>query len=149
MLYSISEIINKATELKTKDEKVEFLRKNSSVPLKTILKYMYDTNVEFLIPNTTPPWKKNAYVGVEGMLYKEARRLRIFVKGGGYDNLEKVKREKLFISLLEDIDNNDAELLCKMIAQKPLKGLSRAAVNEAFPDLELITTDKANTEGDI
>jgi hypothetical protein len=149
MIYSLSEIINKTTELKTKDEKVEFLRKNSSVPLKTILKYMYDPGVEFLIPDTPPPWKKNAYVGVEGMLYKEARRLRIFVKGGGYDNLEKVKREKLFISLLEDIDNNDAELLCKMIAQKPLKGLSRATVNEAFPDLELITTDKANTEGDI
>jgi hypothetical protein len=145
MLHSLSEIVNKATELKTKEEKIAWLRKHDGVPLKTILKYMYDPKVEFLIPNTPPPWKKNDYVGVEGMLYKETRRLRIFVKGGGYDQISQIKREQLFISLLEDVDNNDAELLCKMIAQKQLKGLSRAVVHEAFPDLQLI--DDANTEG--
>ena len=147
MLNSLSEIVTKATELKTKEEKLEWLRKHDSVPLKTILKYMYDPNVEFLIPNTPPPWKKNGYIGVEGMLYKETRRLRIFIKGGGYDQLDKVKREQLFISLLEDVDDKDADLLCKMIAQKPLKGLSRAVVAEAFPDLQLNEDKTANTEG--
>ena len=138
MLLSLSETVTKATEQKTKEDKIAWLKQHESVPLKTILKFMYDPSVEFLIPNTPPPWKKNGYVGVEGMLYKETRRLRIFIKGGGYDGLDQVKREQLFISLLEDIDDNDAELLCKMIAQKPLKGLSRAVVNEAFPDLNVI-----------
>lgn len=133
MRLSISEIVNKATELSSVDEKVAWLRKHDNVALRTILKYMYDKNVEFLIPNTAPPWKKNDYVGVEGMLYNEARRLKIFVKGGGYDNLNQVKREQLFISMLEDVDNADAELLCKMIAQKPLKGLSKNVVVTAFP----------------
>lgn len=133
MRLSIAEIVNKATELKTVEEKVDWLRKHDNVALRTVLKYMYDKNVEFLIPNSPPPWKKNQYVGVEGMLYNEARRLKIFVKGGGYDNLNKVKREQLFISLLEDIDNADAELLCKMIEQKPLKGLSKNVVVTAFP----------------
>lgn len=136
MKLSISEIVDKATELKNKKEKVEWLQKNNSAPLRTVLQYTYDKeNIEFLIPNTPPPWKKNSYVGVEGMLYREARRLRIFVKGGGYDNLNQVKRENLFISLLEDIDNSDAELLCKMIAQKPIKGLPKSVVEEAFPGL--------------
>jgi hypothetical protein len=133
MKLSIAEIVNKATELKTVEEKVEWLRKYDNAALRTVLKYMYDKDVEFLIPNTAPPWKKNQYVGVEGMLYNEARRLKIFIKGGGYDNLNKVKREQLFISLLEDIDNADAELLCKMIEQKPLKGLSKNVVVTAFP----------------
>ena len=133
MRLSIAEVVNKATELKTVDEKVEWLRKHDNVAIRTILKYTYDKNVEFLIPNTAPPWKKNQYVGVEGMLYNEARRLKIFIKGGGYDNLNQVKREQLFISLLEDIDNADAELLCKMIEQKPLKGLSKNVVVTAFP----------------
>lgn len=136
MKLSLSEIINKATELKNKKEKVEWLRSNASIPLQTILKYTYDKdNVKFLIPQTPPPWKKNGYVGVEGMLYKETRRLRIFVEGGGYDNLNQVKRENLFISLLEDVDDNDAELLVKMIQQKPLKGLPKSVVEEAFPGL--------------
>lgn len=133
MRLSIAEIVNKTTELKSVNEKVEWLQKNDNVALRTVLKYMYDKNVEFLIPDTPPPWKKNSYVGVEGMLYNEARRLKIFIKGGGYDNLGKVKREQLFIALLEDIDNADAELLCKMIAQKPLKGLSKNVVVTAFP----------------
>jgi len=136
MQLSISEIVNKAADLKNNQEKVKWLRDNSSVPLQTVLRYTYDKdNVEFLIPNTPPPWKKNDYVGIEGMLYKEARRLRIFVKGGGYDNLNQVKRENLFISLLEDINNDDAELLCKMITQKPIKGLSKNVIEEAFPGL--------------
>lgn len=132
---SISEIVNKVSELKTKEEKITWLRKNDNIPLRIVLRLMYDENVEFLIPNTPPPWKKNAFVGVEGMLYKEARRLRIFVKGGGYESLNQVKRENLFISLLEDVDNNDAELLCQMIAQKPIKGLTKKTLEEAFPDL--------------
>jgi hypothetical protein len=71
MLLSLSEIVNKAAELKTNQEKIEWLRKNDSVPLRTILKNTYDKSVEFLIPNTPPPWKKNSYIGVEGMLLKE------------------------------------------------------------------------------
>ena len=135
MLLSLAEIVTKATEQPTKQDKIDWLQKHDSVPLKTILKFMYDPSIKFLIPNTPPPWKKNSYVGVEGMLFKESRRLKIFVKGGGYDDLDQIKREQLFISLLEDIDNKDADLLCNMIAQKPLKGLSRAVIQEAFPGL--------------
>ena len=136
MKLSISEIVNKAADLKSNEEKVKWLRDNSSVPLQTVLRYTYDKDTwQFLIPNTPPPWKKNNYVGVEGMLYKEVRRLRIFVKGGGYDDLNQVKRENLFISLLEDIDNSDAELLCKIITHKPIKGLPRSVIEEAFPGL--------------
>jgi hypothetical protein len=135
MRLSISEIVQKAIEAKGNEAKIAKLKEHDCAPLRTILKYMYDKeNVEFLIPDTPPPWKKNDYVGVEGMLYKEARRLRIFVKGNEYDSLNQVKREELFIKLLEDIDNGDAELLCKMIAQKPMTGLPKSVVHAAFPE---------------
>jgi hypothetical protein len=144
MLLSISEIITKASEMKKNEDKIEYLQKNESIPLRTVLKFTYDTDrIQFLIPNVPPPWKKNGYVGVEGMLYKEARRLGIFVKGGGYDSMNQVKREQLFISLLEDVDDKDAELLAKMIQQKPLKGLPKSVVVAAFPqDYTKTTVDK-------
>lgn len=135
MRLSISEIVNKALEEKSKKGKIEVLQKNDSVPLRQILRIIYDPNVEVLLPDTSPPWKKNSYVGVEGMLYKEARRLRIFIKGGGYDNLDKIKRENLFIKLLEDIDNGDADLLVKILPRKPLQGLTEKTLLEAFPNL--------------
>lgn len=135
MRLSISEIVNKACKLDTDQEKIDWLKSNNNIALKTILKYTYDSSIEFLIPNTPPPWKKNGLVGIEGMLYNEARRLKIFIKGGGYDNLNKTKREHLFIGLLEAVDNNDAELLCKMIEQQPLNGLPKNVVVQAFPDI--------------
>ncbi len=144
MRLSISEIVTKACELKKKDEKIQWLQKNESIPLRTVLKFTYDTDrIKFLIPNTPPPWKKNGYTGVEGMLYKETRRLGIFVEGGGYDGMNQVKREHLFISLLEDIDDQDAELLCKMIQQKPLKGLPKEVVVTAFPQ-DYVTKETNN-----
>ena len=133
---SISEIINKIPELKSTPEKIDWLRKNDNPALRSIIKYTYDKNVEFLVPNTPPPWKKNEFEDeAKSLLYKEARRLKIFIKGGGYYQLKQVKREQLFISLLEDIDNDDAELLCVMISKKPFKGLTVKTVNEAFPGL--------------
>lgn len=133
---AIADVIKKAAEMKSKNEKVEWLRKNDAVPLRTVLRLVYDTDIEFLLPDTPPPWKKNKLPDTDTMLYREARRLRIFVKGGGYDNLNQVKRESLFISLLEDINNNDADLLANhMISHTPVKGLTRKTLEEAFPNL--------------
>lgn len=143
---AISEIVSEAIKLKTNEEKIAHLQKHKSDTLRVILRLMYNTEqIEFLIPNVPPPWKKNGYKDVEGMLYKESRRLGIFVKGMGYDNLNQVKRENLFISLLEDIDDNDAELLCKMIQQKPLKGLPKSVVVAAFPQDYPTQNNQENT----
>jgi len=134
--YTISKIINKAIELPTKKEKIEWRQQHQSEPLKTVLKYWDDESVEFLVPNTPPPWKKNEYENeAKSLLYRESRRLKIFIKGGGYDNLNKIKREQLFISLLEDVDNGDAEMLCQMISKKSPKGLTLKTVTDAFPNL--------------
>lgn len=133
---SIANVVKKAAEFKSKAEKVEWLRKNDAVPLRTVLRLIYDTDIEFLVPDSPPPWKKNSLPDTDTMLYREARRLRIFVKGGGYDNLQQVKREALFISLLEDINNDDAVLLANhMISHTPVKGLTKKTLEEAFPDL--------------
>ena len=138
MKLSISEIINKACSLKTVNEKVEWLQQNDSLPLKMVLQSTYDTKrVEWLLPDTAPPWKNNEYEDeAKSLLYKEARRLKIFIKGGGYDDLKQVKREQLFISLLEDVDNDDAHMLANhSISQKPFKGLTAKTINKAFPGL--------------
>lgn len=133
---SITEIISKVSEFKKVQEKIDWLRKNDTPALRIILKYTYDNSVEFLIPSTPPPWNKNEFEDeAKSLLYREARRLRIFIKGGGYDHLNQVKRESLFIGLLEDVDNDDAETLIQMITQKPFKGLTKKTLLEAFPDL--------------
>jgi hypothetical protein len=134
---SISEVVAETGKLKSTSEKVAHLQKNDSFALRTVVQATYDPSIEFLIPNTPPPWNKNEYEDeAKAMLISDSRRLRIFVKGGGYDNIKPVKRESLFISFLEDIDNDDAELLANyMICKKPFKGISLKVIKEAFPQL--------------
>ena len=134
---SISEIVNHVQTLGSNSEKVAWLKENDSQPLRVVLKNIYDVGVKFLIPDTAPPWKYNEYEDeAKALLFQEARRLRIFVEGGGYDTLKPIKREQLFISLLEDIDNEDADLLANhMISHKSVKGLTKKTVMEAFPEL--------------
>jgi hypothetical protein len=133
MLHSLSELITKAGNLKTDKEKIDWLKKNESLPLRTILKFTYNENIQFLLPNEAPKWKKNGLVGIEAMLYKEIKRLAIFIKGGGYDHLNQIRREQLFISLLESIDDKDAELVASMITKKDFPGLPKKLVIQTFP----------------
>jgi hypothetical protein len=137
MKLSISEILTKAATEKKKADKVDWLRKNDSPQIRMILRLTYDENIKFLIPDTAPPWTRNEFEDeAKPLLFREARRLKIFVEGGGYDTIHPIKRETLFIQLLQDIDNNDAELLANnMIAHKPIKGLTRKTVEESYPNL--------------
>lgn len=133
---SITEIIAEAGSLSKKQDKINFLREWDNPALRIVLKYTYDSSVKFLVPDTAPPWTPNEFEDeAKSLLYREARRLRIFVEGGGYDNLNQIKREQLFISLLEDVDNDDAHTLVQMISKKSFKGLTKKAIMEAFPDL--------------
>ena len=47
------------------------------------------------------------------------------------------KREKLFLALLEGIHPDDAEIVIDMVSKKPIKGVTRNVVEEAFPGLLL------------
>ncbi len=134
---SMTEVLSELPKKKTKADKVAWLRKNDNVPFRNVLRLIYDETIEFLLPDSPPPWKPNEFEDeAKTMLYRETRRLKIFFKGGGYDDMKAVKREELFISLLEAIDNEDAELLANnMLSHTKVKGLTKATLEEAFPDL--------------
>jgi len=134
---SMSEVLSELPKKKTKADKVAWLRENENIPFRNVLRLIYDESIEFLLPDTAPPWKENQFEDeAKTMLYREARRLKIFIRGGGYDDMKPVKREQLFIKLLEDIDNDDANLLAhNMLSHTKVKGLTLPTLLEAFPDL--------------
>jgi hypothetical protein len=133
---AISKILTSAGKEKTVKKKISVLLENDSVPLRTILRLIYDDDIEFLVPDTPPPFKENEINDLDTLLYREARRLKIFFRGGGYDDLNQIKRESLFISLLEDLDADDAKLLANnLISHTPVKGLTRKTVEATYPEL--------------
>jgi len=141
---SLAEIVNKACELKKREDKIEWLKKHNSNPLRTILKVMYDKSMVLNIPKSAPPYTPSELPDSQGMLYRETRKLPYFIKGFNGDNIHPIRREALFIQMLETVDKEDAELLIKMIKQKPLKGLPADVLVEALGDF--IPTKAKKTE---
>ncbi len=133
---AIGEILNRIATTKGTAAKVIALQEVETVQLKQVLRLIYDDTIEFLLPDTPPTFKENELVDLDTMLYREARRLRIFFKGGGYDNLNKNRREALFIQLLEDLNPSDSRMLAEnMISHTPIKGITKKTLEAAFPTL--------------
>jgi len=135
MKKSIYNILKECSEPKSVNERVELLRKNSSPVLINLLKYAFDPSIKFLLPEGDPPYKPCEFVDQESRLYQEARKMYLFVEGGN-SNLTKLKREMLFIQLIEGIDKNDAILLCSIKDKKlPFKSLTAEIIKKAFPNI--------------
>lgn len=131
----IAEIIKLASEQKSKQEKINILKQHSSDALLRILKCAYCPSIKFVLPEGTPPYKENQFDDCQPMLYQEVRRMYLFIEGGNSD-LTKLKREQLFIGLLESLDKDDAKLLCSVKDKKlPYKAITAQIVKDAFPGL--------------
>lgn len=137
MQLSIAEILDKASKMKTKAEKIDWLKKNDFRPLKTVLKAMYDPTLKCLLPESTPPYKPSELLDDQGMLFSNSKRIPYFYEGVG-TNIKPMKRETMFIELLEMVNKDDALVLIDMKDKKKIKGLTASVINEAFPNL--ITT---------
>ena len=134
MLFT--EILDKVSKAKTKEEKVTILRENNTDALRIVLKSSFDPKIEWVFPEGTVPYTPNeAPAGTEHtMLASEAKKLWHYIKGA--DNATKQhQKELMFFQLLEGLHSSEAELICRAKDKKLhqiYKGLSSNVVREAF-----------------
>ena len=131
-----SEIFEKVGKLKTKKQKVSYLKDQNTESLRMVIKSSFDPKIEWLLPDGPVPYVPNdAPEGTEHTdLAWEARKLYNFVKGGN-GALTQNKREAMFVQLLEGLHPNEAEILVAAkdkSLHKMYKGLSANVVKEAF-----------------
>ena len=131
-----SEILDLVSKQRTKAKKIEVLREYRNDALVSLLIWNYDEEVKSMLPEEDVPYNPNeAPAGTEHTrLAKEYKGLFRFVKGG-QDNLPVLKRESMFVQLLEGLHESEAELLVNAKDKKLhqiYKGLSTNVVCEAF-----------------
>ena len=132
----ISEILDKVSKIKTKKEKVSFLKHYDSDALRMVIKSSFDPKIKWALPDGDVPYIKNdAPEGTEHTnLHAEVRKLFHYLEGGNAD-LNQNKRESMFVQLLEGLHQSDAAVLVaakdKELHRK-FKGLSDNVVKEAF-----------------
>ena len=136
----LSEILRKVSNAKTKDEKIALLRKHNSTALRQLLIINFDESIVSMLPEGDVPYTPNdAPVGTDhSRLELEYRGLYRFFKGGA-NKLPSLKRESMFVQLLEGLSAEEAELL--VLAKDgrvndKYKRITKAVVSEAFPSIE-------------
>ena len=135
MKLGVAEILKKASEITNENERIDWLRKNNSVALESMLRGAYDPKIVWLLPEGIPPYKPNDLVDQHHRLFTEARKLYLFIEGGN-PNLKQVRREQLFIELLETVDPEDAKLLLSVKEKHiPYPGVTKEVVAKAFPNI--------------
>ncbi len=135
----IHEILELVSEQRTKVKRVDILREYRDDSLTAVLIWNFDERVKSAIPEGQVPYKENEVpVGTDHTsLRREWKQLYHFIKGGN-DTLSTLRRESMFIQLLEGLHPKEAEIIC-LIKDKELESVypkvTLDIVKEAFPDI--------------
>ena len=162
----IFEILDLASKQRTNARKVEVLKTYEDISLKTILIWNFDETVISVLPEGDVPYastgEQTSYSGTlsskiddavskmgelntnslgsmdQGMssIRKEYRMFYNFVKGGN-DGLSSLRRETMFINILQGLHPKEAEILV-LVKDKKLENkykITKEVVKEAYPDI--------------
>lgn len=132
-----SEILDLFEKAKTRQEKIDVLKRYETPVLRALMRINFDPNVKMDLPEGEPPFKKEADKPMgyqETNLVTEYRRFYIWVDPK--TNLPKVRKERLFIEMLEGLHISEAEVLClakDRLLSKKYKSLKEDIVRAAYP----------------
>ena len=138
MRLLMHEVLQKVSNAKTKKEKIKLLQEFNTNALRMLLIINFDDSVVSMLPPGNVPYTPNeAPEGTEHtILEKEARLLHHFFKGGS--NVSQVKRESMFVQILEGLNSGEAEAL--ILAKDKRIGkrwkITKACVSEAYPSIQ-------------
>ena len=112
MKLLLTEILQKVNNAKTKAEKKKILQQYNSQALRSLFIWNFDESVTSAIPDGEVPYRPNDQPkGLQhDYLEQNQRKFAYFVKGG--ITVSNMKREEIFIGLLETLHADEAELLC-------------------------------------
>lgn len=133
----VFEILEKVVETSSRKKKKELLQEHQCMPLLDVLRGTYDDAIQWNLPEGTPPYTPQEEGAQPSTLLRQHMNFKYFVKGLRESNqLNTVRRERMFIDMLEAVHPKDAKVLIAMINKKSLgHGITKKLVQEVFPNL--------------
>ena len=135
----VQEILDLANKQRKIDDRIDVLKEYRNDALTAVLIWNFDESIISVVPDGEVPYEKNDVpIGTDHTtLRREWKNLYNFVRGGN-DTLSSIRRETMFIQMLEGLHPDEAEILClvkdKMLSRKYTK-LNQEIVAQAFPDI--------------
>ena len=134
----VHEILEYVGKQKSKVAKVQALKEYRNDALVSILIWNFDETVVSMMPEGEVPFTPNeSPLGTDHTsLRREAKNLYHFVKGGN-DSLNGIRRETMFIQMLEGLHPDEARIII-LVKDKRLSdeyAITYEQVKEAYPDI--------------
>ena len=135
----VHEVLDLVNSQRTKAKKIEVLKEYEDPALKAILIWNFDPTAISVLPEGPVPYKENEVpVGTDHTsLRREWKNLYHFVKGGN-DSLSALRRESMFIQMLEGLHPEEAKIIC-LVKDKDLESAYKITydiVQQAYPDIQ-------------
>ena len=135
----VHEILELVDKQRTKAKKIEILQEYDDLALKAILIWNFDPTAISVLPDGPVPYKENEVpIGTDHTsLRREWKNLYHFVKGGN-DSLSAIRRETMFVQMLEGLHPEEAKIIC-LVKDKDLESkykITYDMVQQAYPDIK-------------
>jgi len=134
------------SEKKTHLEKVKYLNENRNDMADLLLELSFSKKIRITLPEGAPNYQKTGEAALYNahMLYANRRQIEMFINDNT-SHIPEIRRESLFIDLLENLDPAEAELLIQVKDKKltSYPGITRSVIEKVY-DFELI--DEPKTE---
>jgi hypothetical protein len=139
MKTSVPQVLEEVEKAPTREAKIKVLRAYDHMVVRGLLRINFDDNIKMSLPEGEPPFKKDTSIPSgysETNLFTEFRRFYIWLNSDV--NITQMRKEQLFIQMLEGIHWSEAELIClakdKKIQTK-YKSIKEDLIREAYPEL--------------
>ena len=141
----VHELLEAVDAERVKAKKLDILRTHGEDSFKMTMIWNFDESVVSMLPEGSVPYQPvesdvqaNREKGLpqRSTIRNSARQFYRFVKGGD-DQLNKIKRESIFINILETLPQPEAEILV-LVKDKALNtkyNITKELVAEAYPEI--------------
>ena len=135
----IHEIFEEVCKLENREERISYLKENAFKQVKTILQLCYNDKIELDLPNGRPPFEVCPEGREPSPIANAFSSIGVCVKN---NNVARVKKEKIFIAILEQLCKKDALILCAAkdgtittLQNKTYSKMTKSLVEACFPEL--------------
>ena len=137
--FNVRETFEEIAKAKTREEKREVLKKRENFATKALLQLNFHPAVKWLLPPGAPPYEPAKLGDIQSnTLHYEIKKLDYYTDPSPHslDELPMLRRESMFVGLLERLDPQDATMLIAIKDKKlSYKGLTYKLVKDTWPDL--------------
>ena len=134
--FNILETFEMVSKAKTREEKRQILKDRENFATQALLQLNYHPNVKWFLPAGAPPYTPGQVADTTpNSLHFEVKKLDYYIDPSPH-KIPMIRRESMFVQLLERLDPKDAKLLLAVKDKKlSYKGLSYKLVKDTWPDL--------------